>query len=116
MSRGTYVTNALVDMYVKCSSTEDAEAVFKNMAERSIVTWNTIIRRYSLHGYGENALEAFWSVLDECCVPNDVNLIGVLSACSHMCLVEEGKKHVKTISEVYGITHLLPQLSTMLAW
>lgn len=43
MSRGTYVTNALVDMYVKCSSTEDAEAVFKNMAERSIVTWNKII-------------------------------------------------------------------------
>ncbi|WVZ21122.1 hypothetical protein V8G54_008444 [Vigna mungo] len=35
--------------------------------------------------------------------PNDVTFIGVLMACSHAGLVEEGKWHFKSMSEVYGI-------------
>nr|XP_007138164.1 hypothetical protein PHAVU_009G185600g [Phaseolus vulgaris]ESW10158.1 hypothetical protein PHAVU_009G185600g [Phaseolus vulgaris] len=35
--------------------------------------------------------------------PNDVTFIGVLMACSHAGLVEEGKWHFRSMSEVYGI-------------
>lgn len=39
--------------------------------------WNTIICGYSQQGYGEKALEAFQSMLDEGCQPNNVTFIGV---------------------------------------
>ncbi|CAL5440427.1 unnamed protein product [Camellia sinensis] len=104
VSGGTYVASALVDMYVKCRSIEDAETIFKDMIERNPVSWNTIICGYSQHGKGEKALQAFQLMLDEGCVPDEVTFIGILSACSHKGLVEEGKKHFDSLNKVYGIT------------
>ncbi|KAL2324794.1 hypothetical protein Fmac_023852 [Flemingia macrophylla] len=99
-----YVSCALVDMYAKCGSIEDAEAIFKGMVRRDTVLWNTMIRGFSLHGQGDKALETFQAMKDEGNLPDEVTFIGILSACSHMGLIEEGKKHFNTMSNVYGIT------------
>ncbi|XP_057968569.1 putative pentatricopeptide repeat-containing protein At3g01580 [Malania oleifera] len=104
LSSYTYVASALVDMYWKCRCIEDAETVFKGMVSRSIVLWNTIICGYSQHGQGEKALEAFRIMIDEGTTPDEITFIGVLSACSHMGLIEEGKKQFNSMSDFYGIT------------
>ncbi|KAL6974520.1 hypothetical protein U1Q18_028705 [Sarracenia purpurea var. burkii] len=104
MSKDTYAASALVDMYVKCRSIEDAEALFKDMVERKIVSWNTIVCGYAQIGKGEKALEAFQLMLDEGFVPDEITFIGLLSACSNMGLVEEGKNHFNSLETVYGIT------------
>ncbi|QHO01179.1 Pentatricopeptide repeat-containing protein [Arachis hypogaea] len=99
-----FVSGALVDMYAKCGCIEDAEAVFKGLVWRDKVLWNTMVCGFSLHGQGDKALQTFQKMKDEGNLPDDVTFLGVLSACSHMGLVEEGKQHFNSMSNVYGVT------------
>ncbi|XP_010267015.1 PREDICTED: pentatricopeptide repeat-containing protein At4g21065-like [Nelumbo nucifera] len=99
-----FVSSALIDMYGKCGSIEDAEALFGDLVSRDIVSWNTIICGYAQHGYGEKALKAFHCMLDEGFSPDKVTFIGVLSACSHVGLIEEGKQYFDSLNGVYRIT------------
>ncbi|KAK9275535.1 hypothetical protein L1049_022802 [Liquidambar formosana] len=98
-----FVASALVDMYGKCGCIEDAEAIFKSLVSRDTILWNTIICVYAQHGQGEKALEASRSMLDEGTMPDEITFIGVLSACSHMGWIEEGKKHFNLLRNIYGI-------------
>ncbi|XP_027065694.2 putative pentatricopeptide repeat-containing protein At3g23330 isoform X1 [Coffea arabica] len=98
-----YVASALVDMYGKCGCIDDAEMIFKSIETVDTVLWNTMICGHSKHGQNEKALQSFGAMLNKDVQPNGVSFIGVLSACSHMGLVEEGKKHFHLMSELYGI-------------
>ncbi|THG00008.1 hypothetical protein TEA_017545 [Camellia sinensis var. sinensis] len=108
-----FVASALVDMYGKCGSIEDSETFFKGLDFRDTVAWNTIICGYSQHGQADKALEAFKFMLDEGVVPDGVTFLGILSACSHMGLTEEGKKHFTSMSELYGIIPLIEHYACM---
>lgn len=98
-----FVSSALVDMYAKCGCIEDAETIFKGLVRHDTVLWNTMIYGFSLHGQGKKALETFQEMKDNGYLPDEVTFIGVLSACSHMGLVEEGKHNFNSMSSVYGI-------------
>ena len=52
-------------------------------------------------------------MLDEGVVPDGVTFLGILSACSHMGLIDEGKKHFNSMSEVYGIDPLIEHYACM---
>ncbi|RLN00355.1 pentatricopeptide repeat-containing protein [Panicum miliaceum] len=99
----TEVSNALISLYGKCGSIEDAKMEFSEMSERNEVSWNTIITSCSQHGRGLEALDLFDQMKQEGLKPNDVTFIGVLAACSHVGLVEEGLRHFKSMSNEYGI-------------
>ncbi|KAK9275179.1 hypothetical protein L1049_022440 [Liquidambar formosana] len=119
LSGDTYVASSLVDMYGKCRYIEDAEAVFKGMDSPNTVSWNAIICGYSQHGQGQKALEAFRIMLNKGTMPDEVTFIGVLSAFSHMGLIEEGKMHFNSLSKVYGITPTIEHYACMvnlLSW
>uniref|UniRef100_A0A161ZQ68 Pentacotripeptide-repeat region of PRORP domain-containing protein n=1 Tax=Daucus carota subsp. sativus TaxID=79200 RepID=A0A161ZQ68_DAUCS len=51
--------NALVDMYAKCGSVETAFAIFLDMPEKNVVSWNVMIGALALHGDGSKAVELF---------------------------------------------------------
>ncbi|KAL8056872.1 hypothetical protein ABFX02_04G147000 [Erythranthe guttata] len=103
-STDMFVSSALIDMYAKCGFIDDAEALFNGMQSNDTVLWNTIICGYSQHGEGDKALNAFRQMINEGFLPDGVTFLGILSACSHMGLVEEGKNHFYSMSESYGIT------------
>ncbi|KAJ4978042.1 hypothetical protein NE237_008822 [Protea cynaroides] len=84
------VGSAIVDMYLKCGEMNDALKVFRSMPETDIVSWNGMICGYAQNGEGMKALDLFHEMLQMAIVPNDVTFIGVLSACSHNGLVNEG--------------------------
>lgn len=109
-----FVSTALVDMYAKCASIDDAEAVFKGSVLRDTASWNMMIGGYVKHGLGEKALEAFRMMLDEGYVPDEITFIVVLSACSYMGLIEEGKKHFRSINKIYGITPTVKHFACMI--
>lgn len=113
LSCNTYVATALVDMYGQCRCIEDAEAVFKGMASRNASSWNTIIYGYSLNGQGNEALKAFRIMLDEGFLPDEITFIGVLSACSHVGLIEEGETYFNSLSTYYGITPTIEHYACM---
>lgn len=109
-----FVSTALVAMYAKCGSIDDAEAVFKGSVLRDTASWNMMIGGYVKHGLGEKALEAFRMMLDEGYVPDEITFVVVLSACSHMGLIEEGKKHFSSIKKIYGITPTIKHFACMI--
>ena len=113
LSCNVYVATALVDMYGQCWCIEDAEAVFKAMASRNAFSWNTIICGYSLNGQGNKALEAFRIMLDKGFLPDEITFIGVLSACNHLGLIEEGETYFNSLSKYYGITPTIEHFTSM---
>ncbi|CAM8918737.1 unnamed protein product [Rhodiola kirilowii] len=98
-----FVGNSLIDMYVKCGLVEDGYILFEKMVERDYVSWNALIVGFAQNGLGRKALEMFTRMLDSGQNPDDVTLIGVLCACSHAGMVEEGRHYFHSMSKEYGI-------------
>uniref|UniRef100_I1QX75 Pentacotripeptide-repeat region of PRORP domain-containing protein n=1 Tax=Oryza glaberrima TaxID=4538 RepID=I1QX75_ORYGL len=94
------VGNALIDMYAKCGRLDLAKKVFDRMSMRDITCWNAMIIGFSVHGCSYEALELFDSMKIE---PNPVAFLGVLTACSHGGLVNEGRKYFNSMIEDYRI-------------
>ncbi|GLJ49785.1 hypothetical protein SUGI_1057230 [Cryptomeria japonica] len=100
----TLVGNSLVDMYAKCGSIEDAQIVFDNMPAWDVVSWNAIIVGNAVNGFGKEALELFEKMKSLHMKPNHVTFIGVLSACCHAGLVDDGWKYFNSMNESYHVT------------
>ncbi|KAG0475694.1 hypothetical protein HPP92_015380 [Vanilla planifolia] len=81
---------ALLTMYAKCGAIECAEQVFDQMPERNIVSWNSMIMGYGLHGQTDRALELFLEMEKSDSVPNDATFVCILSACAQSGFVLEG--------------------------
>lgn len=99
----TQVLNALIDMYAKCGSLDKAYIVFDGIAKRDVVSWNAMLQGLATHGHGEKALKLFSRMKQEGFKPDKVTLVGVLCACTHAGLVEEGIQYFYTMESNYGI-------------
>ncbi|KAG5560437.1 hypothetical protein RHGRI_003675 [Rhododendron griersonianum] len=85
------VCNAMVTMYARCGNMDSSFMVFSSMSSNDLISWNSIIGGFAHHGDGEKALHMFNQMRLTVIKPNQITFIGVLSACSHTGLVEEGK-------------------------
>ncbi|XP_038898110.1 pentatricopeptide repeat-containing protein At2g03880, mitochondrial-like isoform X2 [Benincasa hispida] len=108
-----FVGSALVDMYSKCGCIEEAETLFEALVRRDTIAWNTIICGYAQNGQGNKALRAFKMMLDEGILPDEVTFIGILSACSHQGLVEEGKKQFNSMCRDFRISPTVDHCACM---
>ncbi|KAL5982006.1 hypothetical protein ACLOJK_016074 [Asimina triloba] len=99
--------NAMVTMYAKCGSIEDAYQIFRNMVSRDTVTWNAMISACALHGQGKEALLLLKNMEREGYVPNQITLVAVLQACSYSGLYEDGLYIFNTMEERYGIVPVI---------
>lgn len=86
-----FVGNALVNMYGKCGSLDNAQRVFDRMPQHDVVSWNTMIAAYAQHGQGQKALNIFSQMQETEVVPNKVTCISVLDACARCAALVEGK-------------------------
>ncbi|KAL2936429.1 hypothetical protein RDABS01_011843 [Bienertia sinuspersici] len=91
LESNVYVSTALIDMYAKCGSITEARALFDEMPEKNVVSWNAMISGYGLHGLGHEAVTLFNEMLNSGISPSGVTFLCVLYACSHAGLVNEGK-------------------------
>ncbi|XP_021724587.1 pentatricopeptide repeat-containing protein At3g16610-like [Chenopodium quinoa] len=87
----TSICNALIDMYAKCGKIRTAREVFNRMHKRDIISWNSMIAGYGIHGLGSDALALFSELRTEGLMPDDITFISLLIACTHAGLVTEGK-------------------------
>ncbi|GMP46624.1 hypothetical protein CsSME_00014697 [Camellia sinensis var. sinensis] len=103
------VSTSLIDLYCKCGFVENGRKLFDQTRKSDEVSWNSMLMGYATNGYGIEALELFNEMRCESVVPTDVTFTGVLSACDHCGLVEEGKKWFYTMKHDYhvdpGIEH-----------
>ncbi|KAK1429197.1 hypothetical protein QVD17_11402 [Tagetes erecta] len=87
------VSSALVTMYSKRGNIESANKVFERQTERDLVSWNSMVSGYAQHGFGKKALEIFEQMRQENIEMDDITFIGVITACTHAGLVNEGERY-----------------------
>uniref|UniRef100_A0ACD5W065 Uncharacterized protein n=3 Tax=Avena sativa TaxID=4498 RepID=A0ACD5W065_AVESA len=94
------LSTALIDMYAKCGQIERARWIFDEMVERDTKAWSAMIVGLAMHGLAEDALGLFSRMLQLKVRPNNVTFIGVLSACAHNGLVDDGRRYWSTMQEM----------------
>ena len=99
----TEVSNVLITLYAKCGSIDDAKREFHAMAAKNEVSWNAMITGYSQHGCGIEALNLFKEMKKLGVMPNHITFVGVLSACSHAGMVNEGLGYFDSMRKEYGL-------------
>ncbi|CAN8268015.1 unnamed protein product [Cochlearia groenlandica] len=104
-----FVSNALIDMYAKCGSLENAVSVFDKMCneKRDVLTWNSMIIGFGVHGHGLEAISFFKKMVALGFRPNVVTFLGLLLGCSHQGLVKEGVEIFDSMSLRF---HLSPNV------
>lgn len=109
------VRNALINMYSKSGSIGSSYDVFFDMKKRDIITWNAMICGYSHHGLGKQALLVFQDMVSAGECPNHVTFVGVLSACAHLALVQQGFYYLNQVMERFKIEPGLEHYTCMVA-
>ncbi|KAI3468254.1 hypothetical protein Pfo_024917 [Paulownia fortunei] len=97
------VANSILDMYLKCGLTEDAEKLFSKMLVKNVVSYTVMITGYGKHGLGKEAVQLFKKMQLENIDPDLVTYLAVLSACSHSGLVEESQECFTRLCNDYRV-------------
>ncbi|XP_072951661.1 pentatricopeptide repeat-containing protein At2g03880, mitochondrial-like [Typha angustifolia] len=81
-STNMILETALVDMYVKCGELEKGRLVFDRMNQRSVITWNSIIRGYCQMGCREESWKLYRAMRREEIAPDKYTFPALLSGIS----------------------------------
>ena len=106
------VKTALVDMYAKCGSVKVARNLFEQLKEKRVVSWNAIITGYAMHGHANEALDLF-EEMKEKSLPDHITFVGVLAACSHGGLLDEGWIFFESMVRDYRIVPTIQHYTCM---
>ncbi|CAM6073937.1 unnamed protein product [Sphagnum tenellum] len=109
-----FVESGLIDMYAKCGSLADArKRVFNKMTTRDVVAWNTMLGGYAMHGLAKEALELLERMCEQGVEVDNITLVALLSACSHLGLVDEGMHYYESMGLVYGVSSTVEHYACM---
>lgn len=104
LSSDIAVSNSIVTMYSRCGKIIEARKVFDLIYEKNLISWNAMMAGYAQNGLGRKVIETFQDMLKTKCTPDHISYIAVLSGCSHMGLVEEGKHYFNSMVEDFCIS------------
>ncbi|KAI3833912.1 hypothetical protein MKW92_042720 [Papaver armeniacum] len=97
------VTNSLISMYAKAGSIENAKRVFSQVSWiRDNVSWTSMIIALAQHDACANIK------------PDHITYVGVLSACTHAGLVEQGQNYFGLMQNVHKIVPTLSHYACMI--
>ncbi|KAM0936871.1 putative tetratricopeptide-like helical domain superfamily, DYW domain-containing protein [Dioscorea sansibarensis] len=98
------VCNALITMYAKSGNLPAARRVFDQVRfGREPISWTSMIIALAQHGFGEEAIKLFEEMLFSGIQPDHITYVGVISACTHAGLVEEGKSYYAMMQNKHKI-------------
>ncbi|OVA05737.1 Pentatricopeptide repeat [Macleaya cordata] len=103
LNMNSILATALIDMYAKCGSIDEAFAVFENLPKKDVYPWTVMINGLAMHGHSSSSLKVFAQMLMSGVRPNEVTFIGILCACSHGGLVDEGIRLFDSMDRIFGI-------------
>lgn len=102
LATDTEVGNALISMYAKCGSTQDARQVFDEMGSPDVVSWTSLIGAYAEGGCGGKSLEIYQRMLQEGVQPSTITYMNALNACGNIKALEQGKQvHAHIVNSGY---------------
>ncbi|KAL5739474.1 hypothetical protein ACOSQ2_028654 [Xanthoceras sorbifolium] len=117
MGLNLFVASALVHMYCKCGTMEEAQKIHDRTKEQYMVSWNAIISGFSELKQSENAQKYFSWMLEMGLQPDNFTYATVLDTCGNLAIVGLGKQlHAQIIkqellSDVYIASTLVDMYS-----
>ncbi|KAF5727812.1 hypothetical protein HS088_TW22G01509 [Tripterygium wilfordii] len=90
--------------YAKCGSLDGAFEVFNGMQKRDVLTWNSMIVGFGVHGRGNEAVSFFRQMLVTGVQPNSITFLGVLCGCNHQGLVEKGVEFFHMVTSQFNLS------------
>ncbi|KAE8039248.1 hypothetical protein FH972_011676 [Carpinus fangiana] len=91
LNSDVFILNSLVHFYGSSGDLDLAYGLFMKIPRKDVVSWNSMITAFVQGGYPEGALELFREMEKENVKPNDVTMVGVLSACTKKLDLEFGR-------------------------
>ncbi|XP_061375854.1 pentatricopeptide repeat-containing protein At3g13880-like [Gastrolobium bilobum] len=99
----TIIQNSQICMYAKSGDIDSAQRTFQETEKPDVVSWSVMICSYAQHGFAKEALRLFELMTVSGIEPNQITLLGVLTACSHGGLIEEGLRYFEIMKKDYGM-------------
>ncbi|PUZ36041.1 hypothetical protein GQ55_9G008000 [Panicum hallii var. hallii] len=105
--------NALLTMYSRSGDLLSASLAFKRLEVKDTITWTSIMQAFANHGCGYHAVQGFAQMLRHGYKPTSTTFTAILSACSHVGLVEKGRKMFKSIYHVFRLEPTIEHYSCL---
>ncbi|XP_057865697.2 putative pentatricopeptide repeat-containing protein At1g56570 [Cryptomeria japonica] len=94
----TTVVNALITMYAKSGSLDDALKVFDKIPKRNAISWNAIIAGCAYNENNEETRKLFSQMQNIGMKPNQFTFAGILRSSTSVFSLEQGKQvHVSVV-------------------
>ncbi|KAJ9174123.1 hypothetical protein P3X46_017186 [Hevea brasiliensis] len=103
LTEDVFVSCSIIDMYAKSGCIEESRSVFDGLRDKDVASWNAIIAAYGFHGHGKEAIKLFERMENIGQMPDCFTFIGILTACCHAGLVEEGLKYFSEMQNSHGL-------------
>ncbi|XP_037456399.1 pentatricopeptide repeat-containing protein At2g22410, mitochondrial-like [Triticum dicoccoides] len=100
---GVTLLNSLLDMYARCGQVDTSISLFTEMPNKNTISWNVIIGALAMHGRAQEAVKFFRAMVSDAFSPDEITFVGLLSACSHGGLLEDGRYYFKAMRHVYNV-------------
>ncbi|GJM87792.1 hypothetical protein PR202_ga03785 [Eleusine coracana subsp. coracana] len=97
------VANALIMAYGKNGFVQETTTIFALIDNPDIVTWSSMVSSFAYHGHAKDAVHLFEKMLQQGVQPDGIAFLGVLSACSHAGLIEDGLQYFVIMTRAYRI-------------
>ncbi|KAL8254561.1 hypothetical protein R6Q59_032782 [Mikania micrantha] len=111
---GVSLATALIEMYATCGHVEKAFLIFKSMNDRNLQSWTIMISGLAENGHGEEAISLFNEMQDLGFMPDAISYSGILSACSHLGLVETCQKYFDQMVNIHNIRPTMEHYGCMI--
>ncbi|XP_047306968.1 pentatricopeptide repeat-containing protein At1g43980, mitochondrial [Impatiens glandulifera] len=104
MENDSVVSTSLVEMYSNLGLIDDAKRLFENIAVKDLICWNIMVSGLACNGRVTEALETFRVMINTGLSPDHITLAGVLLACRHGGLCNEGMAIFSCMEKEFGVS------------
>ncbi|KAL5572594.1 hypothetical protein UlMin_022191 [Ulmus minor] len=94
-----FVSNGLINLYAKCGDIDRARWLFDRLANKNLVSWNSIIAGYLINGQPKKCIDLFSIMQLSGLKPDQVTVSNVLRAYFQSGCVEEAIKAFNSVRE-----------------
>ncbi|XP_072959213.1 pentatricopeptide repeat-containing protein At1g18485 [Typha angustifolia] len=102
-SEDAFVGSSIIDMYAKTGFIEQARIFFDRMKNKDAVPWNVMLTGYGINGSGNEAINLYNEMQREGIKPDGFTYVGLLMACSHSGMVEEGLNYFEEMKNTHEL-------------
>ncbi|KAI5057090.1 hypothetical protein GOP47_0027105 [Adiantum capillus-veneris] len=92
------IETALICMYCRCGSLDEARRIFGERLDKSVASWNAIMGGLTQSGNGTRAFQLYEQMQQEGMLPDNLTFVSILDACSRVSNLSKGHQIHSTLA------------------